>query len=111
MIKQNTKPKSMAYTHFSTEQRNSLEDFEQLAHPPKVTDMALVFHKHRSSIYRELHKGDKDGEYNSSVAKKKTKEKRLKANSRFNKILSNDKLEIYILQYLKKHWSPDEISQ
>lgn len=93
----------MAYTHFSTEQRNSLESFQKLARPPKVSDIAKAFNKVPSSIYRELKNGDKNGEYNSSVAKKRTKEKRLKANSRFNKILSNDKLEKYILKHLKKH--------
>lgn len=93
----------MAYTHFSTEQRNSLESFQKLRHPLRVIDIAKALNKVPSSIYRELKNGDKNGKYNSNVAKKKTKEKRLKANSRFNKILSNDKLEKYIKKYLKKH--------
>lgn len=100
----------MTYTHFTIQEKDSLQYMLNLIHPPKVTEIAKAFNKDESSIYREIKKGDKYGKYNSSESKKQSREKRLKANQRFNKILNNAELKKYILKYLKKHWSPDEIA-
>jgi len=93
----------MTYTHFTIQEKDSLQYMLNLIHPPKVTEIAKAFNKDESSIYREIKKGDKYGKYNSSESKKQSREKRLKANQRFNKILNNAELKKYILKYLKKH--------
>lgn len=100
----------MAYQHLTTEQKDNLWYLLHLAHPPKIAEIARMLNKHRSTIYREIKSNTFDGKYSSSISKKKYIDKRLKANSRLNKILSNHQLEKYILTHLKLRWSPDQIA-
>jgi IS30 family transposase len=80
----------MAYTHLTTEQRNSIEYLKRLAHPPTNTEIAKIFHKHRTTIQKELHRNTpKNGKYNSKVAKQNTRDRRIKAHQKCKKIENN----------------------
>jgi len=100
----------MAYTHISTEQRYSLGYMLNLRHPPAVNELAKIFNKHRSTIWRERRRNQINGRYNIGMARFLTKERRLQANSNLRKIETNIRLETYILNQLKNHWSPDQIA-
>jgi len=91
----------MTYQHISIEQKDILQYLLNLAHPPKISEIAKMFNKDTSSIYREMKRGDKQGKYNSHVSKQRYIDKKLKANSIFKKILNNYQLEKYILKHLK----------
>lgn len=52
----------------------------------------------------------KQGKYDSSLAQHKAYVKRKYAKYQGKKIESNNKLKQYIIQKLKNHWSPDDIS-
>jgi IS30 family transposase len=91
----------MAYQHLSIVEKDNLWYLLHLAHPPKVSEIARMFNKHRSTIYREIKSNQSNGKYSSSISKKNYIDKRLKANSRLNKILNNHQLEKYILIHLK----------
>jgi IS30 family transposase len=79
----------MAYTNITIEQKNSLQYLLSLAKPPLQKDIALLFNKHRTSIFRQVKGNEKDGRYNSGLAKQNAKERRLQAHYKCRKIENN----------------------
>ncbi|MDK2949000.1 MAG: transposase, family [Patescibacteria group bacterium] len=99
----------MSYTHITPINRNELAIL--LRTQIKQKEIARLLNKHRTSIWREKKRNSKeDGMYNARTAKKRTKERRIKANQRFRKIDNNSNLKKIIIKHLKIYLSPEEIS-
>jgi len=100
---------NMPYKHFTPEQKNQLSIL--LRTKTRKKKIARLLRKGRTTIWREQKRGTgKDGKYYARKSKKMAKEKRLKANSRFKKIENDKYLRKYIIQKLKKYWSPEQIA-
>lgn len=100
----------MSYTHFKSFQRNELAVLLRAGH--SQIEIAELLGKTASAVCQELKRNgtkNKSG-YDVGLAKKKTKERRIRANTRFRKIENNDWLKKYIENKLKKYWSPEQIS-
>ena len=64
-----------------------------------------------SAISRELQRNKSEsGKYLAKGAKRKTKERRVKANARFKKVEQNVNLRKYIFKKLRKYSSPEQIA-
>ena len=100
----------MAYSNITTEQRNSLQYLLNLVVKPLQKDIAKVFGKDRTAIFREVKRNGENGEYNSSLAKQKAKERRVQAHAKCRKIENSKWLRSYIIAKLKLTWSPDQIA-
>jgi len=100
----------MSYTHITSFQRNELSGMIQVK--AKQKDIAKVLNKNRTTIWRELQRNKVDNKtgYDARLAKLVTKERRIKANSRFKKIDNDEWLKIYIEKKIKIYWSPEQIS-
>lgn len=98
----------MSYTHITPIQRNELSVLSRAK--VKQKDIALLLNKDRTTIWREKKRNSEDGIYNARVAKKKTKERRIKANQRFRKIDNDSKLRKTIINKINSYLSPEEIS-
>jgi IS30 family transposase len=99
----------MSYSHITSIQRNELSVL--LRAKVKQKDIAELLGKNRSTIWRErTKKCRKDNIYDTRIAKKITKEKRIDANKRFRKIDNDLRLEKLIIKHLRKYLSPEEIS-
>ena len=99
----------MSHKHITPEQRNEIAVLKRAGVLQK--DIAKILGKTPSAISQELIRNkDKDGIYRARHAKEKTKERRIIANQRFRKIENNKWLEKYIIEKLKSHWSPEQIS-
>ena len=100
----------MSYTHITSFQRNELSGMIQVK--AKQKDIAKVLNKNRTTIWRELQRNKVDNKtgYDARLAKLATKERRIRANSRFRKLDSNEWLKIYIEKKIKIYWSPEQIS-
>lgn len=91
------------------DQRNEIYALKRAGHKQK--DIARLLHKHPSAISRELKRNKSDaGKYLPKAAKRKTKERRVKANERFKKIEHHEKLKRRIIRRLKKYDSPEQIA-
>lgn len=99
---------NMPYKHFTLEQRNQLSIL--LRTKIKKKEIARLLRKDRTTIWRERKRGETNGSYYVRRAKRLAKEKRLKANARFKKIENGKHLRIYIVQKIKKYWSPEQIA-
>ena len=100
----------MSYTHFKPFQRNELAVLLRAGHSQK--DIAQLLGKTASAVCQELKRNgtkNKSG-YDVGLAKKKTEQRRIRANSRFRKIENNKWLEKYITKKIKLYWSPEQIS-
>lgn len=65
----------------------------------------------RSNIWREInHNQDPDGVYRGGSAHKRAMEKRKRGKASSKKIENDTKLRKYIIQKLKKFWSPEQIA-
>jgi IS30 family transposase len=99
----------MSYTHITPNQRNELAVLFRAN--LKKKDIAKLLNKDRTTIWRErTKKCREDKVYDARIAKKITKNNRIKANKRFRKIDNDPKLRRTVVRYLKKYWSPEEIS-
>ena len=99
----------MSYYHFKPEQRNELAALLQAG--LKQNKIAKLLGKTGSAVSQEIKRNPaqtKTG-YSAGLAKERTKQKRIKANQRFRKIENNQWLRNYIIKYLKKYWSPEQI--
>lgn len=105
----NIKPKKMSHKHITPIQRNELSVLIQAR--VKQKDIAKILSKDRSTIFRERKRNSKEnGKYHARIAKRLTKERRVRANQRFRKIENNVLLRKKIVAMLQKYWSPEEIS-
>ncbi len=91
------------------DQRNEICALKRAGHKQK--DIARLLHKHPSAISRELKRNKSEsGKYLVRGARRKTKERRVKANERFKKIEHETNLRKYVVRKLKKYSSPEQIS-
>lgn len=98
----------MPYSHITPNQRVELSAL--LRTNLKRKDIARILNKDPSTISREVKRNSQNGVYDARTAKKKSAERRLKANQRFRKIERDDKLKRYLIRKIKKYWSPEQIA-
>jgi IS30 family transposase len=100
----------MSYIHITPEQRNELSAL--LRAGLKQKEIAGILKKSESAISQELKRNPAatNTGYDAGEAKKNTKQRRIEANKRFNKIKNNKWLKNYIIKKTKKFWSPEQIS-
>lgn len=98
----------VSYTHFTSRERVELAAFLRAGHSQK--EIARLLGKDSSSISRELFRNSEGGRYDSRLARRKTKERRIQANQRFRKIEHNPELQRYIIAKIQKYWSPEQIA-
>jgi IS30 family transposase len=99
----------MSHKHITSIQRNELSVLIQAG--IKQKEIARILNKDRSTIFRERERNSKeDGKYHARIAKRQTKERRIRANQRFRKIENNILLKNKIVRMLQKYWSPEEVS-
>lgn len=97
------------YSHFSHDERLILaklvrSDWSQ-------TQIAHCIGKHLSSVSRELARnGDAARSYHVRRAQARYRNRRKNVHKRFQRIVGNDWLRIYIIRKLKKYWSPEQIA-
>ena len=63
-----------------------------------------------STVSREIKRNSENGIYSVVRARKKVKERRLKSKEKYRIIENNKKLKRYNLKYLKRYYSPEQIS-
>ena len=93
----------------TNDQRNEICALKRAGHKQK--DIARLLCKHPSAISRELKRNQSDsGRYLVRGARRKTKERRIKANERFKKIEHETNLRKYVVKKLRKYSSPEQIA-
>lgn len=101
----------MSYQHFTGEQRAALAALKRLGYAQQ--EMAGQVGVSQSAVSRELSRNrtrNKSG-YDARVAHRKTKQRRVKANQRFRKLVRNNpQLRQYVIRKIKLYWSPDQIA-
>ena len=99
----------MSHKQITSEQRNEIAVLKRSGMLQK--DIAEMIGKSPSAISQEINRNRESGEdYKARTAKKKTEERREKANQRFRKIENREWLQKHIEKKLKNHWSPEQIS-
>lgn len=99
----------MPNKHFTPEQRNALAAL--LRAGVKKKNISKQLGKNRTTVWRELKRGaGSNGRYYVRKSRRLTKEKRIKANTRFRKIENDKKLRNCVVKKLKKYWSPEQIA-
>jgi transposase, IS30 family len=100
----------MSYTHITSNQRNELSVL--LRAGLKQKEISQLLGKTSSAISQELTRNGVDNNigYDARIAKMKTRERRIEANSRFRKIEKNKWLRNYVIRKVKQNWSPEQIS-
>jgi len=98
----------MFYKHFTPDERNELSAL--LRADLKQNKIAVLLGKSPAAISLEIRRNSAGNRYNATIAKKKTKERRIEANWRFKKIENNEWLRRYIIKKIKEDWSPEQIS-
>jgi len=100
----------MSYKHFTRDNRNELSIL--LRAGLKQKEIAKLLDKSEGAISQELKRNKANNKigYDAGLAKRKTKEKRIKANQRFRKIENNEWIRRYIVRNTKRYWSPEQIS-
>ncbi len=98
----------MAHTHFTRSDRVILQKL--LTAGLSVTSCARILHKHRSSIYRELARGQAGTAtgYSVAVARKRTARLRAVANQQHRKLTTT--VADRIVELLRLYWSPEQIA-
>lgn len=109
--------KKKKYGHLSQAERDRIEALFDNGHNQK--EIAQVLKRDAGTISREIKRnrrkirkkgGTINGKYEASVAQHKAYVNRKYAKYQGKKINQNKELEKYIIEGLKKHWGPDEIS-
>lgn len=96
----------MSYTHFTKEERKSLEEFKKEG--LSIREMARRLDRSPSSISREFQRNsNKDESYNYWRAYSLAKGRKHKNNRR--KLHRETEVWNYIIEGLKKYWSPEQI--
>lgn len=105
------------YTHLSQFERDRIESLLNSGH--KQIEIAKILGRDKSTISREIklnkRKKSRDWttkkeEYDANLASLKSYNRRHNAKYQGKKINDNYRLQKYIIKYLKKDWSPDDIS-
>jgi len=100
----------MSYKHITKDQRNELSILLRTGFKQK--EIALALNKSSSAISQELKRNRCNNKYgyNAYLAKVNTRNRRIKANSRFKKLDNSKWLRGYVDRKLKLKWSPEQIS-
>lgn len=93
------------YTHLTMADRCLINTFVSMKVDVKTISERAG--RHRSTIYRELHRNSQDNYYMPGIAHRLAKERQSCSK---NKILVNQKLNKYVHEGLKKGWCPEQIS-
>ena len=97
---------STSYTHFTTEEREKLLQFQ--AQGLKQIEMARKLGRSRSSVSRELRRNARaDGSYSAFEAEEKYHQRRKRCVRR--RRLDNPELKKYVTEKLGEYWSPEQI--
>lgn len=97
----------MKFTHLNQRQRYQIEQY--LAAKKSMAFIALKLGVHRSTIYREVKRGQVAHRYESANAHRRA-QKRRQASAQNQPRLSAEVWQI-VKDRLREEWSPDEISQ
>ncbi len=90
----------MSHKHITLFQQNEIAVL--LRAKTKQKDIANILGFTPGAISQEIKRNkDSDGVYRAGNAKKKRKQRRLKANQRFNKIKNNEWLKKYVIKKLE----------
>jgi IS30 family transposase len=95
----------MQYTHFTRDDRVKLAVLVKTG--IKNEEIGRILNKDPVSIWREIKRGNKNGKYLPSFARRKAKERKT---HRKKKIENDIWLKKYILKKLKLYWSPEQIA-
>lgn len=98
----------MSYQHFTPEQRNELSALKRAG--IKQSKIAELLEKTPAAVSQELKRNSLDNKYDARLAKKRTKERRTKANAGFRKLGRNPWLRRYVIKKIKENWSPEQIA-
>lgn len=105
------------YVHLNQIKRDRIQALRDSSHTQK--EIATIIGVDTSTISREIQRnrkkkrmrgGTRDGPYESTSAQHKAYMRRYHAKWRVKKINQNQELQMYIIEKLKDHWNPDEIS-
>ena len=95
----------MSYKHFTRDDRVKLAVL--LKTKTNEVKIGKILGKNEVSIWREIKRGSKNGNYSPYWARKKAKEK---MTHRKKKIENNLELKKYVIKHLKIYWSPEQIA-
>lgn len=114
-MKKKKKPKQ--YQHLAQTERDRIQALLEAGHEQK--EIASILKRDESTISREIKRnrrkirgenGTRNGLYEATVAQHKAYVKRKYAKYQGKKIEETPGLHNYIIEKLREHWSPDEIS-
>ncbi len=98
---------STSYVHFTTEERESLLQFQ--AEGLKKSEMARRLKRSRSSISRELRRNARpDGRYSAFAAEEMYRERRKRCVRK--RLLEDDERKEFVTEKLMEYWSPEQIA-
>lgn len=98
---------SISYTHFTTEERESLVRYQ--AAGLKQSEMARRLKRSQSSISRELRRnGEADGRYSGSAAEEKYRQRRKRCVRK--RLLDDPMRNKLVTEKLLEYWSPEQIA-
>ena len=109
--------KKNKYVHLDQSKRDRLQAMLDAGHKQK--EIATVLEIDKSTVSREIKRNRKrirkkggtiNGSYESSIAQHKAYVRRKYSKYQGMKINEDKKLKQYIIEKLKQHWNPDEIS-
>ena len=102
--------KKTGYTRLSYEEREEIS--RCLASGMKISKIAGLLKRHRSTISREVRKGSCNRyTYRAVKAQKRAKRNASKRKQDKRKLYSNKRLEWFVTRYLKERWSPEQIAE
>lgn len=95
------------YTHFTTEERESLLILKKIG--KSITEIAKELNRSKSTISRELKRNSVKGIYSACVADAAYKARRKRCKR--HKLLENKELKATVQRLIiEQHWSPEEIA-
>lgn len=94
------------YTHLSTTDRRRFHIFLEMGLP--VAEIAKRLSRHKSTLYRELHRNQEEGVYSHGIAQEKTETRARE--KRPTKLEKDGVIRDYVIRSLEKGWSPEQIS-
>lgn len=97
----------MFHKHFTQDDRIKLSLLLSLGE--KQNKIAKIINKDKSAVSREITRNSRNGKYHAGIASYLARQRRKTAKKSW-KIKNNSELIIYIENYLKKYWSPEQIS-
>jgi IS30 family transposase len=97
----------MSYTHITPSNQNELSVLIRAG--TKQKDIARLLGKHRTTIWREQKRNEEKEKYHARKAKEKTTERQEKAHAKQRKLENNAWLRNYVIQKIKRRWSPEQI--